>query len=240
MPSPKVLVLSPHPDDAAYSIGGLIQQSTFTFQIHLLTVFGRSNYLRKSKFERDWHLVTRVRKREDFAFAARIGAELTYLNSPEVSLRVGSSLDQIFIHNGNTAISVPRELKSKVRKVVDLVKPIAFFCPLGFGGHRDHLITRKLAATEAASRNIPLFYYEDLPYVGASTEREVLKFVNSVAQDLRARLAPINIESKLNNLTLYRSQIGSEEMATVARYANRVGGLQAAERVWSAAHEMIW
>ena len=78
----KILVLSPHSDDAALSVGGLIQKPAFRNSIHILTLFGRSNYTRAGGFQDNWQTVSKRRKSEDTAFAARVGVELTYLDFP--------------------------------------------------------------------------------------------------------------------------------------------------------------
>src|SRR5205814_10005221 len=96
--------ISPHADDAAYSIGGLIQKSIFKSQIHILTLFGRSNFRRKSGFESDWRSVTRLRKREDTTFAMRIGDGLTYFDFREDGLRLGLEQD-IFTDRKSTRLN---------------------------------------------------------------------------------------------------------------------------------------
>lgn len=232
-----IIVLSPHADDAALSVGGLMQKAGFRSLIHILTLFGRSNYLRSTGFEKDWQLVTERRKREDVAFATRIGAKLSYLDFPEAALRLGSSFGRIFVDGSQAQMSIPRELMAKVRQVVERAKPQLLFSPLGLGGHRDHLITRNLAQTIGRRQNIPLVYYEDLPYATELSERKLLKHVRSLNSKLRPAYVSIEseLESKLDNLTLYRSQIGIEEMEAVDLHAKRWHDFHAAERIWSTA-----
>src|SRR5438132_3690386 len=99
------VVISPHADDAAYSIGGFIQKSILKSQIHIVTLFGRSNFLRKTGFESDWRSVTTLRRREDTAFATRVGLELTYFDFPEAGLRVGPG--QVFLSNTDSTVAMP-------------------------------------------------------------------------------------------------------------------------------------
>ena len=233
--SGQTIVISPHADDAAYSIGGLIQKSIFKSQIHILTLFGRSNFRRKSGFESDWRSVTRLRKREDTTFAMRIGVGLTYFDFPEAGLRIGPEQD-IFTNSVHATVAIPEKLSARARVLFDRLRPRCLIAPLAIGGHRDHLIARQLAATEARQRRLPLFYYEDLPYVAYLSPRELTAHTRSLDRKLRAAYVPIDLEAKLNNLTLYRSQISAEELQIVSRYTVRLP--QPAERLWSAASQL--
>jgi LmbE family N-acetylglucosaminyl deacetylase len=187
--------------------------------------------MRKSGFGNDPDAVTRLRHREETAFAARIGARLTYLHFPEVALRTGSQ--DIFAEG--TAATGPRELKMTVRRLFDRLRPRCIFAPLGIGGHRDHLIARDLAAQEALRRKVLLFYYEDLPYVAGLTPSKVRAHARSVDASLRATQVSIDIAAKVNNLTLYRSQVTAAELRIVSDYARQSGAGQPVERLWTAA-----
>jgi LmbE family N-acetylglucosaminyl deacetylase len=236
-PRGQAIVISPHADDAAYSIGGLIQKSIFKSQIHIVTLFGRSNFLRKSGFESDWRSVTSLRQREDTAFATRVGVGLTYFNFPEAGLRLGPG--QVFSANTRQGtVAIPGKLTTKARALFDRLRPRCLFAPLAIGGHYDHLIARQLAATEARKRKLPLFYYEDLPYVAYLSPQELIAHTRSVDPKLRAAYVPIDLKAKLNNLTLYRSQITGEELQIVSRYTVRLSDDQPAERLWSAASQL--
>lgn len=226
-----MVVVSPHADDAAYSIGGLIQKSILRSQVHIVTLFGRSNYLRKSGIGSDPDKVTRLRQREDESFAARIGAALTYLDFPEAALRIGPAWKDIFA--GSASVKVPEKVKTTVSSLFDQLRPRCLFAPLAVGGHRDHLITRDLAAGEARRRALPLFYYEDLPYVTALTPQRVRAHVRLVDPRLQGVFISIDLGAKLNTLTLYRSQIGGEELQLVSRYALQLRHGQPAERLWT-------
>jgi 2'-N-acetylparomamine deacetylase / 2'''-acetyl-6'''-hydroxyneomycin deacetylase len=232
----KILVISPHSDDAAYSIGGLLQKSILESRVHLLTLFGRSNFTRKSGFARDWQSVTELRKREDSAFARRIGAELTYVDLPEAAIRIGTTSNAIFANAGSSArLVIPAKLRVQVKRLLDTLQPVCVFAPLGIGGHRDHLIARQLSTAEARNRKLPLFYYEDLPYAAEISRGALSAYAHAIDPGLRPARVPIHLAAKLNNLTLYRSQVGAAELEIVAAYARRSRN-GPMERVWSASH----
>ncbi|HEV2863890.1 MAG TPA: PIG-L family deacetylase [Pyrinomonadaceae bacterium] len=232
-----VAVLSPHPDDAALSIGGLIQKSAKKYSFNILTLFGRSNYTRERGFEACWEAVTSRRKSEDNAYANAVGARLTYLDFPEASLRVGSSYEAIFTSENDADLAVPGELRSKVALKLEEIRPSFLFAPLGFGGHLDHILTRELARAVASGQDFKAVFYEDLPYAAGIPEEMILEHVRSISPELIPTYVPIERElnSKLDALMLYESQIRPEDLYAVRDYALSRDTSCPMERLWSSA-----
>jgi hypothetical protein len=107
------------------------------------------------------------------------------------------------------------------------------FFPLGLGGHVDHLITRE--ACSGLSQNRAEVYYEDLPYAEGLTEDEIERAVRNFDPGLRPHLFSIrtSLARKVENLRLYKTQVGDKEVEWVVRYANRLGAnLEPCERLW--------
>jgi LmbE family N-acetylglucosaminyl deacetylase len=204
--------------------------------IHLITVFGCSNYLRSTGFENNWQLVSERRRREDAAFAGRIGAHLVNLDFPEAALRLRSPA-KVFVDAATIHLPAPRDLMKKVASVFERTRPALILAPLGLGGHRDHLITRNLARTIGRRHDFAVVYYEDLPYAADLSERKLLAHVRSFNSSLQPTLVSIEgeLDAKLDNLTLYRSQLGIEEMTAVGEHARRSRAFGPAERFWSIA-----
>ena len=230
----RIIVISPHADDAAYSIGGLIRKSIFRSRIQIITLFGRSNFLRASGFENHWQAVTTLRKREDMAFAARIGAQLTYFQYPEAALRIGTSPEDLFAIAEVPRVEIPGNLTDSLTKLLDRLRPRCLFAPLAVGYHRDHLIARQIATREAVQRKLPIIFYEDLPYVESVSRERLIRHAKLVDPRLRAGYVPIDLSGKLNNLTVYRSQVGPPEMQIVAQHATQLRDGQPFERIWFA------
>lgn len=230
----KILLLSPHSDDAALSVGGLIQKPAFRNSIHILTLFGRSNYTRAGGFQDNWQTVSKRRKREDTAFAARVGVELTYLDFPEAALRPDFR-NRIFLDDATARAPIPRKLRSLALNVIDRVKPALLLAPLGIGGHFDHMIARDLARSIAGRRAIAVTYYEDLFYACYVSNRQILAHIIAFDPSLRPTYVSIKtqLKSKVNNLTLYRSQLGNDALQVIERYATHWKGRCASERLWS-------
>lgn len=205
-----------------------------------MTLFGKSNFTRNSGFENDWETVTRLRKREDAAYAARIGVELSYLNLPEAAIRIAATAEAIFPKiRSQSRVVIPGTVRLRANKLLERLRPMCLFAPLAIGGHRDHLIARQFAVSQSRILKLPLFYYEDLPYAAYVSRRALLAQIRSVDPGLRPRSIPIDLSAKLNNLTLYRSQVGGAELQIIAEYALRSSKDQPAERVWSASPDEL-
>jgi len=229
------LILSPHSDDAALSLGGLIQKRVLKEPVTLFTIFGRSNYLRETAFQEDWREVTRQRKEEDRAFALAVRLQWKFLELPAAGLRLGASFDSIFSDKTSTETPVPVELTTALQEILDAINPKFLFVPLGLGRHHDHLLVRDLARELANEREIVTIYFEDLPYAAEYSNEGILEHVHAVDPDLRQTSIPITseLESKLDTLKLYRSQIGTAELRAVHDYSTRWDKYHAVERVWS-------
>ncbi len=229
------VIFSPHADDAALSLGGLIQKQILKQPVTLLTIFGRSNYLRETAFHEDWREVTRQRMDEDRAFASAACLRWKFLDFPEAGLRLGPSFESIFSDKTSTETSVPVGLIVALKEVLDATNPKFLFVPLGLGRHHDHLIVRQLAGDLTNQRGIVTIYYEDLPYATEYSDEGILEHVHTVDPELRQTCVQITaeLESKLDALRLYGSQIGTEELKAVDDYSTRLHEHNAVERVWS-------
>lgn len=229
------LILSPHSDDAALSLGGIIQKKVLKEPVILFTIFGRSNYLRETAFQENWTEVTEQRKEEDRAFASAAGLRWEFLELPAAGLRLGASFDSIFSDKTSSEAPVPVELIPALHEILDTINPKYLFVPLGLGRHHDHLLVRDLARELANKREVVTIYFEDLPYAAEYSNEGILEHVSSVDPELRQTYVPITseLESKLDALRLYPSQIGPAELKAVHDYATRWHQYHAVERVWS-------
>jgi LmbE family N-acetylglucosaminyl deacetylase len=234
------VILSPHADDAALSIGGVLCKRSLEEPITLVTIFGRSNYLRKAAFQNDWEAVTATRKEEDSAFANALNIRLRYLDFPEAGLRLGSSFDKLFSKKGHTKAEIPSDLLSTVKQIIDHERPKFLVAPLGLGLHHDHLLVNHLSYELASSGTPIVVYYEDLPYAAGLSENEILEHLSPMDPSLAPVYVSIEHEflSKLANLMLYQSQIGEFEINVVKHYAAHWEEDRLYERLWTSASLM--
>jgi LmbE family N-acetylglucosaminyl deacetylase len=232
------VIFSPHADDAALSIGGMLCKRVLEEPVTLVTIFGRSNYMRESAFQNDWEIVTTRRRGEDIAFANSLGIGLRYLEFPEASLRLGSSFDKVFSNKAYaTEVQYPSNFITVIKEIISHETPKFLFAPLGLGLHHDHLITNRLPHEIAPLYTQTVVFYEDLPYAAGLSESEILQHVSSVCSTLNPMYVSIDkeISDKIANLMLYKSQIGEFELNVVKYYAAHWGDGQLYERVWTAA-----
>jgi LmbE family N-acetylglucosaminyl deacetylase len=172
------LYLSPHLDDAIFSLGGLMaMQDARGEPISILTAFaGDPPDWRISPFAAELHArwgkagpPMAVRRAEDRLAAGRLGASVVHLQFPEAIYRIGE--EDTFLYPDVDAIFGPVDPQDNLllQNLLDALGGVeigeaAVYCPLGIGGHVDHLLLRNAAEM----LNIPLVYYREFPYTTRS------------------------------------------------------------------------
>jgi LmbE family N-acetylglucosaminyl deacetylase len=230
------LILSPHADDAAFSIGGLLHLGALGGPVTLLTIFGASNYLEHGGFQSDWESVMRVRQAEEEAFAARLKLNLDFRALPEAAMREAGEGDKLFASSLGEQLAdfpaLPETLAGPMRDA----KVRTVWIPLALGGHRDHLLVHRAATRIAETLPAVRCYYEDLPYADQLPERSIRRHAAAVDRRLRPVFVPIEsvIERKMEALNLYPSQVSARHRDAVEAYARRWSRTEARERIWTA------
>lgn len=238
------LVLSPHPDDAALSLGGSLLARSLPQPVTIVTVFGSSNFMNGT-----WHAdaleVTRRRRAEDEAFSVAVRTPLRYLTLPEASLRSDSM--PVF-DRATESPEILAEVRRAIADVTDELAPALVCAPLGLGNHRDHLMVRDAAGELGGTREVPVVYYEDLPYAADLSQRQIASRARWLDARLSAHVIEIDrvFEGKLRAVGIYVSQIGPRDVRRVVTHARRIPSLRARlARVWRrpwglAAAERLW
>ena len=169
--------LSPHPDDAAMSCGGIIHQQVRAGEsVAVWTLFsgdppnGDLTPFAAS-LHRRWGVgaatVMADRRDEDRRAAGRLGAYLHNFSLPDCIYRLLPDGEPLVtreedlwqpLHPGEA------ELTAQLADLMAAALPddTRLICPLGIGAHVDHTLTR--AAAESLGRD--LYYYADFPYAG--------------------------------------------------------------------------
>jgi LmbE family N-acetylglucosaminyl deacetylase len=161
------LVLSPHFDDAAYSVAGVMRAlAQAGTAVRMLTLFGRSAYA-PNRPELDVDGVVALRLAEDAAAARLIHPQLAtaWRDIPDVALRRGLAVEAVVskapldAESQTLTDTLAREIESSLGKDETVV------APLGMGWHIDHRIAAGIGARLARGGRT-VHFYEDLPYAG--------------------------------------------------------------------------
>ncbi len=245
------LVLSPHLDDAALSLGASIHRWVCAGEsvVVLTLCAGAPRLATYSRFAQELHgrwgfaaeVAIQQRRREDHRALGILGAAGVYWRSVDCIYRrdgrgrwLYPSVEAIFgeLHEADRPLALT--WANRLRRLVRRWGAAQVYAPLGLGRHVDHQLTR-LAAERSG---LPLVHYEDYPYAqwiarGADWA--------GLAAGLRARpirLHRRDLDAKLAAIRAYPSQISSlwpSEAAMVTAFEafhQVAGGWR--ETVWEA------
>lgn len=230
------VILSPHSDDAAFSVGGLLMGNLLPKPVTIITVFGVSNYA-NGQFHRDWRTISCLRHAEDIRFANVVGANLETLEFPEAGVRVAPSFDVLFVIDGVASEpALTASLQQELHTRLAALRPAVVLAPLGLGQHRDHIAVRVAAREPAESLKALLLYYEDLPYADTMTQDVIRdKALSVLANDagfltffLREKL----LQRQLEAIDVYHSQVDIDVRDAICRYSQRYEPCHGGQRLW--------
>ncbi len=221
------MVLSPHHDDAALSLGlTLLDAAEAGEALHILNVFTVSAHSPQRAAQGIAEIST-LRAEEDADFVSRLpGGVAGDLGRRDAPLR------------GYTGYSFigRRDFDAKERaEVLDLALQLRlwmghdlYYVPLALGGHIDHRVAR--AAAERAWAGSEIRYYEDLPYAAWKPELldAVLATLGGAAQ-MKLGGSAREPEEKRALIACYASQLSEGVRERVIGHFVEVGG----ERSWS-------
>jgi len=228
-------IISPHPDDAAYSLGGsLALRRALGLPTVIDVVFGRSSHAVDGISGWSSYEITELRCREERWFSDHIGAHSRIGPLPDLLLRTPDARTRM--HTGEPLdATLVAAVEARVRYGVAR-DGYWVLAPMAAGLMPDHaLVAAAVCSTVPDGR---LLVYEDLPYA---------RFVEGRAKgldmyaDRGRRLAPVDVdvtsafEEKMDNLTLYRSQLHPDVPGLIREAATRFaerGGPQYVERIW--------
>lgn len=166
-----LVFVSPHPDDVAWSCGGLVPIARAAGrQVIWITVFdGDPARMPDTSSRREnWRLLAapELRRREDRQAATRAGVTLVSLGFVDAALRrrgdtwlypSPGALMQAMQSNDDVLDDVTRAMRVALAGA-DLV-----LAPLAHQGHVDHRVARH-AVESAAPASSKLYLYEEFPY----------------------------------------------------------------------------
>lgn len=252
-----LLYLAPHLDDAVLSCGGLIhRQVQAGDDVVVLTVFAgdpepgvRSPFVEYlvQVWQAPGDNPVPMRRAEDLAAVARLGAEALHWPYPDCIFRhdpaggepLYPTRDSIYgeVHPLER-VALVGELAARLQAFCQERQPATVYSLLTAGHHVDHQIV------QAASRSLEqvgwaVRYYEDYPYVEEPGRLEAaLAAAGDGWQAELELLSPADLEAKIEAVACYASQLGGlfggeEEMRQRVRaYAGSLTPDGPAERYW--------
>ena len=235
----RILLVSPHLDDAVFSMGGIAatlaatgaqvtMATAFTRSVHPATGFALACQLDKG-LSADIDYMA-LRRNEDAAAARVLGVDPVWLDLPEAPHRGYDNAAALF--------SGPREDDAVADALADAVAPLVaeadwVFAPQGLGGHVDH--GRVIAALLAVGPR-RIAWWEDTPYVIRTPEARPHMALQSL-QPTTVRFGTHALEAKIAASCAYASQLGFQlagpdrAAEALTNLSYRRGGAQPAERL---------
>ncbi|MEU5977801.1 PIG-L family deacetylase [Streptomyces sp. NPDC047315] len=242
----RTLLVSPHPDDVAYSCGGTLAAVGRPADATLLTVFTRSAWALQKRLRRAGPDVISARRHQEelrYCQLRGVGRYLS-LGFADASLRGYDEVTEV------TSSAADDALRDKVDEAVaQAVRDFAadtVLAPAAVGGHIDHRLVHD-AVRGATGTGALVLFYEDLPYAG---QRELGAVERLLRQE--QRLVPFDsvdittvVQEKVRGMYVYGSQTDDEcvrealhhsrRTPSDGRPAARAGGAVHRERLWAAA-----
>ncbi len=224
----RVLVIEPHADDAALSIGGVMWIRRHECVFVVATMASRSNYTLYHELDLDYFdvdEVTELRRRESELFARMIGGDHLCVGLTDAALRYRDAhwtLDffrrhRLSVRAATGRIADDRERRQwshAVRRLLADVASTEVWFPLG-GPHVDHLLTSDACCevfqsdpTLVAGRTFRV--YHDVPYLARYFRwmSDAVEAWRDAGAIMERELIPIDevFEKKLRLASVYASQ----------------------------------
>lgn len=222
----RVVILSPHLDDAALSCGGLLEflREREAAGLVITVCSGNppaSNGMKEHHQgrQRKGYANPRLRRREDITAMHAVDADFVHLSFPDSIYRRSPLTGQFIYRDAKEPWVAPRvedqphieELYLVLRRLCLNLGRILLVSPMGIGRHVDHTIVAQVAL-RLAERGLTLLFYEDFPYIvdpaltGAADSPDLALARFGLVPTQRCVL-PIDVASKASLIQHYASQV---------------------------------
>lgn len=225
----RTVLVSPHSDDIAFSLGGTLLQNFFHGPSLMVTIFTKSNYSPCIKIF-DSEIISKIRHSEDVKFADKLQIKFQGFNFSEPPLRGYLSRRDIFANKNPVSDPVYTEVYHALSKLIKSCQCEFIVSPMGLGNHIDHIIVCNICSRIAKENNIKIVFYEDLHYASCLTLKQIKARANSINPDLQPRKINITFifNNKIQNIKLYKTQVdriilGNIIQIMIKSYAMRLG-----------------
>lgn len=232
----KALIISPHIDDAYFSLGGTIAKKEYS-SITVVNIFSKHSYsLNKiARTFNDVKKITEKRKKEELSNSVRFNVHTEFWDYPDVILR---GYDKWFSNYDDRDTHLIDELSKKIYQTIRKRFCSVFF-PLGIGKNCDHRLVSKIGIDlieKLEDSYTKIMFYEDMPYAAyfpSMISRTSQKYY------LKPEMIDISkqIKIKIECCKMYSSQIKPLDLFLIKLYAktinpNAILSNRYYERVW--------
>lgn len=228
----EVLVVSPHFDDVALSLGQSLVDGELSSAKHVRVrvVFGRTNWTTRLHPTRGRApAVSAWRRAEELAAAARFGYTVRVLPLEEAILRTGSMDPETFRGSGGlSADPLVDRVTAMLRRWCGLADVI--LVPAGLGRHVDHRIVAAAGVRAVRAGLGPVGFYEDRPYAAYMDPDGIGAELADLGLELRVQdmSGPISESTQRAVRRIYRSQMDGYFLEAQRRDRDR----DRIERIW--------
>ena len=229
----RVMVVSPHTDDAAFSLAATLKLlASAGSSVRIINCFTLGRFAPFAPANDRISVVTR-RRQEEECFLYDLGGDSRSddLGLVDAPVRTGLGARGLLVRDPSSP-----DITETVSLLVDHLEAAgddtAVLAPLAIGGHRDHYIARQAALARYKAR--PIAFYEDLPYASGARKDQIETAFREVGSELDCRLRPLLIhwpgdsEWKQECCSHYKSQISTAGIQNILNYMTKISG----ERLW--------
>ena len=231
------IYLSPHLDDAALSLGGLLWEQTAAGESASIWTIcagdippGHLSPFAVSLHER-WGVgrdAIAARRAEDAVSCSYLGSSYRHFSIPDCIYRRSEQTgDHLYASESALFGALHPDEQDRVGRLSQTLKAaltpgVNLVCPLSLGDHVDHQLTR--AAAERL--NIRLQYYADYPYVV-----EIPDCIPENLEPIVYQISAEGLRAWQDSIAAHRSQISTfwkdtaEMQAAIFDYTHQTGGI---------------
>jgi LmbE family N-acetylglucosaminyl deacetylase len=225
-PTSKLLVVSPHMDDAFLSVGGIILTWRDRKDIHVIDVFGFDPWITlHTRFRVSDIKQNEWRRREEQFNAALCDCQVEFWDYTGALNRGYSpwNADIDWTRDGDLYKKIKHDILNRVEK--QKYEQILF--PLAVGGHTDHRLIREVALSLISSLTSvkEICFYEDLPYATGVEHWECWQQLSDYESKFTMSSRYVDISAQVRNkvslLRTYSSQLLFYEPYSIQQYHHK-------------------
>jgi LmbE family N-acetylglucosaminyl deacetylase len=237
------LVISPHMDDAALSLGLALLAGSLGKKPTIVNVFTRSNYTIDNAGTGDVEVVTEIRKAEEKRACQLMRVNVEFLDFEEVLVRGVVKAEELLKKRYNPARDpIYGRVAETLTALVETAMPAVVIFPLALGGHVEHRLLNNIGRDFLSSGKTNIAFYEDLPYASTTAIRKIKRVARRLNRNLVSFALPgVEIENKVSLLKTYKSQLREIDLNIIRQFHAFRGDehLWATRRVMERFHSAI-